>query len=146
MRILKAILLLTILPLLSGCITSSALDAAKGQTSRPVHDKVYHVERAIVSTNQQLVVYLEGCLTNSSQRTRFTVSVSLDQIRKANTYVFSATDKDTYGLLYASRASIHAGWLPQESSTDNAVTVPLGLPIPIARRVLGRWKVSAGSC
>ena len=138
MRILKATTILSILPLLSGCITSSTIDAAKAPATNPVPDKVYHVEKAVISKGQQMVIYLEGCLTNSSQRSRFTVSVSLEQIRtKAETWNMLATNK-TFALLKVSRSAIRTGWIPEESSVENLETIPVGAPIPTPIDIPGR--------
>jgi hypothetical protein len=116
------------LPLLSGCVTSYTVQHANEPASSAVPDKIYHVEKAMLSKDQQLVIYLEGCLSNSSQRNRFTLTFSSEQIRNVtqSTYSFG-TNTVTWSSLGVSREAIQPGWIPQD---ENSEIVPVGKPIP----------------
>jgi hypothetical protein len=128
MSFLKTIPILLILPLLNGCISGAVLEKSNREIPHPLTDKVYHVEKAVISKDQRLVIYLEGSLANSSQRSQFTVSVPLYQIRNAEAANFQyETNKDTYYNLTVSRDAIHSDWMPQD---DNLEIVPIGQPIP----------------
>jgi hypothetical protein len=149
MRILKAVLMFSILPLLNGCLTMITIHAAKEPTTQPIPDKVFHVEKAVISKNRQLLIFFEGCLTNSTLRNRYTLSISFDQIRnKAETLSLSQTNNGkSYGKLEVSREAIHEGWTPQESLVDNLGIIPVGVPISTPTTYYpedgsGPWQVS----
>lgn len=136
MKLYKAVPIVVILPLLNGCITSSTLHAAKTPAYRILPDKVFHVEKAVISEDKQLVIYLEGCLSNSWQHCQFTVSVPVKEIETKAEMRHSVEGSNgayaifNYGLLSVSRAAIHAGWtLPGISTTDLKI-IPLGKPTP----------------
>jgi hypothetical protein len=127
-KLLLVVLTVLILPLLSGCATSFTVEAAKEQAIRPLPDKIYHVERAIITKDQQLVIYFEGRLSNSHQQDRFTLTFSSEQIRNLGQSTNSSgTNTATWSEMSVSRAAIQPGWMPQD---ENSEIVPIGKPIP----------------
>ncbi len=135
MKTINGILILSILPLLTGCFTCQTVDAAK--EARILPDKVYHVEKCFISKDKQLVILLDACLTNASQRSQFTVSVSLEQISKSGDCNMPNSNKH-YGILDVSREAIHEGWTLYESPVHNSETIPLGPPIAMPSEITGQ--------
>jgi len=132
MKILKLILVFSILPFLTGCATYYTLKAVDKPTTRTLPDRVDHIEKVVISKDNQLLIFFDGCLTNSSQKGRFTLAVSLAQIQ-TNADIYGLLDTNgTIGKLRVSRNAIHADWMPQEISVGNLKTVPVGSPIPAA--------------
>jgi hypothetical protein len=136
MRIFKLMLMCSVLPFLSGCLTNYTVQAVNKPTTRTLHDCVDHIERAVISNDNQLLIFLDGCLTNSWRKSRFTLAVSLAQIQTNTSINSLGTLK--YGTLNVSRNAIHADWMPEKMSVDILKTVPVAPPIRQSGS-LGEW-------
>jgi hypothetical protein len=113
-----------LLPLLTGCVTNKALTAAKQPASHPLLDRIDHVEKVVVK-HDTLLMLLDGRLTNSSKRAKFTLTVPLTNIEMhAATGPFPA-----YGRLKVSRDVIRAGWGPEIRSWDAYTAIPVAAPL-----------------
>ena len=124
MKILRLALLLSGLPLLPGCMTYQAIQSAKNPSARVVPDRV-NVEKAAVSRDNVLLIYLNGSMTNSPRNTHFTLAIPLEQIEThADVYRLKGTNGTHVAWFGVSRNLIHEGWI-EENSNDLEI-VPLG--------------------
>jgi hypothetical protein len=116
------------LPLLAGCISSSAISAAKSPHARVLPDRV-HVEKAAISKDNQLLIYLEGSITNSSKTNRFTLRIPLAQLED-NGHIINlvATNGLPSAVINVPRHELYEGWIFQKRLRD-AKPVAIGLPI-----------------
>ena len=138
MRILATTLMLSILPLLNGCFTYRTLHAVHEPTQHELPDRIYRVEKSVISKDNQLLIFLEGCLSNSPQKSRFTLVVPLEQIQNLKGSGLPGTNGKTWDELNLSRDAIHADWMPQDNSVDYVKTVSVGSPIPTSAAAFSR--------
>jgi hypothetical protein len=133
-RILRLALLLAGLPFLPGCMTFDTMIAAKNGYPRAVHDDYVHAEKAIISKDDQLSIYLKGSITNSPPNSLFTLVIPMADIvtsqsdfYKEIVYVWPTvgTNEISAVILGVRRDFIHKGWLPEGNSND-VETVPVG--------------------
>jgi hypothetical protein len=130
----------SISPLLAGCITSHTLDAVNQPTTQTLSDRVSHIEKVVVSKDNQLLILLDGHLANSWQASRFTLVVPLAQIQtNAMIGLSSATNGVTFGILNVSRNAIHADWVLSKNSDDYEEAVPVGAQIPTPTEFRFNW-------
>src|SRR5215469_1821280 len=80
MKLIKIALIFSVLPFLTGCITSETIHMAKTPVDIVYPDQVSHVEKAVISDDNQLVVFFEGSLSNSVRRSKFTLNIPLKDI------------------------------------------------------------------
>src|SRR5579862_4730904 len=78
MRILRLALLLAGLPLLPGCMTFETMYVAENGVLKVYHNDYVHAEKAVISKDGQLLIYLEGSITNSPSNGLFTLVIPAD--------------------------------------------------------------------
>src|SRR5690349_12289597 len=81
MTLTAHLVLVALLPLLSGCLSMKATDSANNhRVETTLYDSVDNIEKAAVTKDDQLCVLFEKDLTNST-RGHFALMIPLGQIR-----------------------------------------------------------------
>jgi len=130
MKLIARVVLLALLPFLSGCLTSNTMDAVNATSSKTLPDRLFHVEKAVVTKDNQLCILFEGALTNSLQKSRFTLTAPLGQIQVSSGN-YTSTNKIVYGVLRVPRSAIRQGWVQENLPADSkAIQVSSTVVIP----------------
>src|SRR6516225_1980802 len=128
MKIFRFALLLVALPFLGGCLSFSAVNSAKYPSARVVPDQI-HVEKAAISKNNELLIFLKGSITNSPRDSRFTLAIPLAEIEsRYNVYPLPYTNGTFRANMDVQRNAIHEGW-SEQTITNNIEIVPIGRAI-----------------
>jgi hypothetical protein len=131
MKLVKIALIFSVLPFLTGCITSATIHMAKTPVDIVYPDRVSHVEKAVISNDNQLVIYFEGSLSNSVTLRKYTLNIPLKDIgtrpEKLQSYtVYRDAIEFKEGIVALStvpRDSIHSGWASYTNGNLESVTI-----------------------
>jgi len=120
------------LPLFSGCITSLTMDSANTRTFKTLNDSVDRIAKATITKDNELLIFVEARMTNSTQSGQYTLVVPLNEI-KVNTdhYPLGSTNVINYGSLRLPRSRVLAGWTTKAEAAEGQKAVPVGPPIVI---------------
>lgn len=107
-------------------------------------DQVLNVEKAVISDDNQLVIYFEGSLSNSVRRSKFTFNIPLKDIgtrpKEIQSYALEfGTNQYAEGIiavLNVPRDSIHAGWASHTNGNLESVAIKEA-PIPLRSWAIG---------
>jgi hypothetical protein len=157
MKLAARVVLLALLPLLSGCLSTQVIQSAKIKTVlTPVYNSADKIENAAITKDGELCLFFEKHLTNSTQ-SHFTVVIPLEQIRtNAHEYyavstsgilrstnsdaLFSKLSRDktnpllvrceiTSATFYVSDGTIQTNWTLLEGSRSHLRFIPVGEPL-----------------
>ncbi|MGA3283454.1 MAG: hypothetical protein ABSD57_03205 [Verrucomicrobiota bacterium] len=129
MKLIARLALVALLPSLSGCLSMKATQAANKHTVEiTLYNSVDRIEKAAVTKDDQLCVFFEKDLTNSPQKSHFSLILPLAQIQtnaqyhdvivssddNGATYVFPKTlkspDRHTWWTLQVPGGQIRTNW------------------------------------
>ena len=126
---LLTLALLASLPLLSGCLSMSTIQATQTSMPAPQHDFVERIERASITRSNTLLICFEARLNNSSKSARYTVIVPMSDIHSSATALgLNCSNRPVLGSYWVKRAEIAAGW--EIPPTQYGTPVFVGPPIP----------------
>src|SRR6266478_2357580 len=151
MRLFRQYWLLAILPFLSGCITSLTMDSANTRTFKTLPDAVDRIEKASITRENELLIFIEARMTNSPQRGQYTLIVPLAGIKvSTNQYPSDSTNLIIVGSLRLPRNRVLEGWAAKEGLSENQKAVPVGPPIILPEggnlwSGVGKYKVLPGA-
>jgi hypothetical protein len=96
------LVLFAILPFLPGCFSMKAIQAADEQVVEiTLSNSARRIEKAAVTKDDQLCVFFENNLTNSSEKSRFSLTIPLAQIQTNAQFHDVAISPDDNGAMYA---------------------------------------------
>ena len=128
MRFLKLAPCLALVLLVSGCFSLMTIEAAKSKDSTPLPDAIDAVEQASLTPDNQLLLFVEGRLTNSTRRAPYTLTVPLQEVSFSTVHSSrTSTNMITRGYYPLPRNGIISGWDLNEKR--GLVSVPVGPPI-----------------
>jgi len=151
MRLFSQCWLLAVLPFLSGCITSLTMDSANTRTFKTLPDAVDRVEQASITGDNNLLIFIEARMTNSSERGQYTLVVPLAGIQANTTrYPSDSTNMIIVGSLKLPRNRVLGGWAAKEGATGDWKAVSVGPPIVMPESgnlwsVVSKYKVLPGA-
>lgn len=143
--------MLAILPFLSGCLTSLTMDSANTRTFKTLPDAVDRIEKASITRDNELLIFIEARMTNSPQRGQYTLAVPLSGIKvSTDHYPLGSTNIINYGSLRLPRNRVLEGWAAKEGAAVGQKSVPVGPPIVLPEggnlwSDVGKYKVLPGA-
>jgi hypothetical protein len=131
MRILRSLLLLALLSILPGCLTTHVVDSVRNGSYKFLPDRVEKIEGAKLTGDDHLLIFVEGRLTNSTETVKMTLSFPLTDRKVIEAELTTSGSNQIHCVKIASRRdSITRGWSLKENSAADA-DIPLGQPLPV---------------
>lgn len=104
------------------------LSAVGQPTGHSQYDRIELIDRVVLKEHT-LLFFLEGRLTNSSSKSKFTVAIPLATVRSTNMELAGGVSGfPLYAEQKVSRDVIHPGWTPETPRGDAAINIPIGPP------------------
>jgi len=114
------LLLLSLLPLLfSGCITANTITFATHEHTCYLHDDIKHVQKAAVTPDSRLVVWVDGKMAGAKHRGKYTVTASLN----ATSRMPGVAAREGH---YIRRSAIVQGWDTNLLNNSDLISVTVG--------------------
>ena len=108
---------------LSGCITANTIGLATSEHTRYLHDKVKRVEKAALTPDSKLVLWVDGQMAGAGRSGKYTISASLSGLEPGRAFLSGHGGERDFASVR--RTAIVQGWNEELMRSGDLRTVAI---------------------